>query len=1396
MYPLAKILLFLFTLTLLPLQAQRPARPGTTPPPPPAESSARNSIDYNRAFSQVKDNRKKVADIVSRLVKEKPSASRDIIRGAIDALRDDPEYVSLLDGLIKSAIAAAPDQLANIVSAAATASPESARTIVSAAIAITGGAAASQENLTTILNAAIEGAPNRRESIYDAAMDAAPNRVWDPLRFPGEGIDVNTAGVSGRFPDAPPTDLAGNNPLLTEKPVINEPFTAGPNTITSGGSTTLSWGFSNVTNVTISPGIGTVDASGKIMDSPTETTTYTITATNPSGETITQTQTVTVTTVPPASITSFTANPATITSGNSSTLSWSTTGATSLSIDNGVGEVTGTTSRVVTPGTTTTYTLTATNAAGTTVTQTVTVTVVPLPTITFTANPTGILADGVSTSTLSWTVTGATTVSIDNGIGDVAATGSTVVKPAVSTDYILTATNAAGDSLQRNRRVEVIPLPPEVISFTGTPIVITAGDSVEFEWVVVGADEISIDQGVGLVTAVGSTSVTPEPDATEVKTVTYTITAMNGSATITENVTVTINPRRPAINSFTASPSTIDEGGSTTLIWSTSNATSVQIVDDKGNDFTGLAANSSLAIPSLSETTTYTLTASNAIGDEVPQQVTVLVDPLLPVIVSFGAEEHPELEGVFILSWDVTGADTVEITNVGFVPPTGSTLVSPTEDTDYTLIATNSAGSIDSDGNTFPRSKQATRTVRVTVKPRAERKPVINSFTASPGTIVEGQTSTLSWSVTNATSVTITGISGALNPSSGTTNVTPAANTIYTLTATNANGSVTRSVLVTVLPPEAPPVINSFTASPGTIVEGQTSTLSWSVTNATSVTITGISGALNPSSGTITTPALTQTTTYTLEATNGSGQVDRQAVRVTVVAPTAPPSIASFTATPQSIITGDASTLAWSVVNADTVTIDQGIGPVATTGTRPVNPIADTTYTLTATNAGGTVTRTVKVSVAPLQPPTITAFTANPSVLTVGDTSTLSWEVLNATTVSLSPNVGLVSGSGSNTVLPIAAGTYTYTLLAINKSGPVSRSVSVRVNSPVAPSIVSFTASPAAIVAGDSSILSWQVINADTVSISPQPGTVSLSRSAGVSPTATQTYTLTATKGALTTTRQVTVTVTAPAQPPVIASFTASPSTIIRGDSTTLSWDVATDSGSPLTSLTITPGVAAAGNSGSVSVSPTANTTYTLTATNSAGTVTRTVTVIVNEPDRPPLITSFTASPGSIFEGESSILAWDVSGADSVTISPSVGSFSTGSGSFSVSPSVTTTYTLTAFKQGSQGGLTSTRQVTITVKIVQPKIQFTVSPPAIFVGESATLSWTVTGADPGTISISPAIGSVGATGTQSVNPTVTTSYTITASNADGVSTFTVILTVVPSSSTLVDPSSSPPPPTP
>lgn len=77
--------------------------------------------------------------------------------------------------------------------------------------------------------------------------------------------------------------------------------------------------------------------------------------------------------------------------------------------------------------------------------------------------------------------------------------------------------------------------------------------------------------------------------------------------------------------------------------------------------------------------------------------------------------------------------------------------------------------------------------------------PVINSFFANPSSVAAaGQSATLSWNVSGATTVRIDPGVGSVNNVSGSVSVTPSTSTTYVLTATNGSGSVTKSTMVTV----------------------------------------------------------------------------------------------------------------------------------------------------------------------------------------------------------------------------------------------------------------------------------------------------------------------------------------------------------------------------------------------------------------------------------------------------------------------------------------------------------------------------------------------------------------------------------------------------------------------
>ena len=150
--------------------------------------------------------------------------------------------------------------------------------------------------------------------------------------------------------------------------------------------------------------------------------------------------------------------------------------------------------------------------------------------------------------------------------------------------------------------------------------------------------------------------------------------------------------------------------------------------------------------------------------------------------------------------------------------------------------------------------------------------------------------------------------------------------------------------------------IQSFKASPATIQLGASTDLSWSVTNPRSLSISPGVGQIT---GTSISVKPTATTTYTLTATTSKGSYTAK-VKVTVLPK--PPTISSFTASATSIQSGASTTLKWATKGATSLSISPTPGTVKGSSA-VVNPASTTTYTLTASNAGGKTTATVTVTV-------------------------------------------------------------------------------------------------------------------------------------------------------------------------------------------------------------------------------------------------------------------------------------------------------------------------------------------------------------------------------------------------------------------------------------------------
>lgn len=103
---------------------------------------------------------------------------------------------------------------------------------------------------------------------------------------------------------------------------------------------------------------------------------------------------------------------------------------------------------------------------------------------------------------------------------------------------------------------------------------------------------------------------------------------------------------------------------------------------------------------------------------------------------------------------------------------------------------------------------------------------------------------------------------------------------------------------------------------------------------------------------------------------------DEVSTNVTVIVPGGPEkmSVRVFTATPPSILEGNWSNLSWDVSGYGVVRIEPGIGDVSMAGSRSVQPLNDTVYTLYAQNETGIMTASTKVTVTPKHVYTLTTY--------------------------------------------------------------------------------------------------------------------------------------------------------------------------------------------------------------------------------------------------------------------------------------------------------------------------------------------------------------------------------------------------------------------------------------
>ncbi|MFH0864848.1 MAG: PKD domain-containing protein [Bacteroidota bacterium] len=549
---------------------------------------------------------------------------------------------------------------------------------------------------------------------------------------------------------------------------------------------------------------------------------------------------------------------------------------------------------------------------------------------------------------------------------------------------------------------------------------------------------------------------------------------------------------------------------------------------------------------------------------------------------------------------------------------------------------------------------------------------------ASANPVCAGTSSTLTAS--GGTTYSWSGGLGTANP----VTVTPASTTTYTVTGTTAGCTGTASITVNVNPG---PTVN-ISASANPVCAGNSTTLT-----ASGGTTYSWSGGLGTSNPITVSPA--SATTYTVTGTT-AGCTGTASITVNVN----PNPTVNISASANPICAGTSTTLTAS--GGTTYSWSGGLG---TSNPVTVSPVSATTYTVTGTSAGCTGTASITININPSLTVSISA-SANPicagtsTTLTAGGGTTYSWS-------------GGLGTSNPVTVSPASATTYTVTGTSAGCTGTAS--ITINVNPiPTADAGLPQTicsGSLALLTAGGGGTYQWD--------------TGPMTQSITVNPASTTTYTVTVTSIGCTASDNVIVTVN-----PIPLADAGLPQTICPGFPATLT---ASGGSSYLWNTGLT--------TASITVSPATTTTYSVTVSDLGCSATDDVTVTVSAG-----IIADAGLPQTICSGQSATFI----ASGGVSYQWSNGDFTQ---SITVSPIITTTYTVTA----SSGACSGTDNVTLTVNATPTAIAGT--DQIICIGQSVNLTafgggtylWSNSSPNQST----------------NVSPTITTLFTVTVTSAAG-----------------------------
>ena len=576
-------------------------------------------------------------------------------------------------------------------------------------------------------------------------------------------------------------------------------------------------------------------------------------------------------------------------------------------------------------------------------------------------------------------------------------------------------------------------------------------------------------------------------------------------------------------------------------------------------------------------------------------------------------------------------------------------------------------------------------------------------LSATPTAVNVGQPSTLMWNSMNSTRCISTGFTNTNNATSGSLVVNPTATTTYSISCDAGGVAATASQTVTVNS-----ALNAtLTASSPTVISGGADTLTWQ-SNATVKCVGTNFSTGNATNGTLVVHP-TVNTTYSIACDSGGTPVN-SSVTVNVSAVTA-----TLTASSNTILNGQNTTLTWGTNGTRCVGTNFSTGN-APSGSLLVTPTTTTTYGVACDNGGATTPASTTITVNPVTaslsatPPTISmnSVLTNSTGASIG--ASRSTTSSGAAPAQAYFEVKLGTGiSSANTMVGIANSSESLTNFVgvdLNGIGWEWNNGNIFINNAhtntnfvtgVANDVIGFAVDFTNNKLWVKNITQGGGWNNDVIA-NQNPATNTGGYSiAGLN---AGPYFITADVGAvngesLSLNTGPTFNIVTPP-----SGFTAwGPTTtfdpanigspaVLSGDNSTLAWS---SNGTRCVGTGFSTGNAA---SGTLVVSPTSTTTYSVACDAGGATTPATATVTVNASSSASIMSNVTAVPSN-----AATISWS-----SVNASACTGTnFSTGgatSGSVQVTPLVTTTYTVTC-----------DTSAPASVQVIVPQLSCTAGPP-------------------------------------------------------------------------------------